>query len=237
LAFVALKNLWRNELIETPKMCASDVPVSECMWVCAEGIESNAVASDAMYLMGIEGNTTHPLPDADNVPYYDIILRTAFCETPFWPGDHLEAASPVEASFWPIHPTIDRLLQYKDLATPFVADAYGMEAVENSDGSYSIITDTTELCSDTGEQGPYNKTCYGHNPYDVTFFKSTHKLQDGTYTQTHLTNWEVRQNQMVKGNYGLPYLYNHYEFDHCDEAYGMKFKTVDDAEDFIGDDS
>ena len=24
---------------------------------------------------------------------------------------HLEAASPIEASFWPVHPTIDRLLQ------------------------------------------------------------------------------------------------------------------------------
>ena len=98
------------------------------------------------------------------------------------------------------------------------------------------IPDSIELCSDKTTQGD-GQSCYGHNAYDVTFFKSTHKLENGTYTQTHLTNWEVRQNQMVKGNYGLPYLYNHYEFNHCDEAYGMKFKTIDDAEDFIGDDS
>ena len=43
----------------------------------------------------------------------------SFCDSTYYPGDHLEAASPAEASFWPIHPTLDRLLQYKALAEPF----------------------------------------------------------------------------------------------------------------------
>ena len=73
-----------------------------------------------------------------------------------------------------------------------------------------VVPDENKLCSDKTSQGSSNQTCYGHNAYDITFFKSTHKLEDGTYTQTHLTNWEVRQSQMVKGNYSLPYLYNHY---------------------------
>ena len=96
---------------------------------------------------------------------------------------------------------------------------------------YYATTDT-KRCSDTGEPNQ-TQTCYGHNPYDVTFFKSTHQLADGTYMQTHLTNWEVRQNQMVKGNYGLPYLYNHYEWGHCEAAYNMTFKAVEDAE-YVG---
>ena len=34
------------------------------------------------------------------------IADEVICDKSFWPGDHLEAASPVEASFWPIHPTV-----------------------------------------------------------------------------------------------------------------------------------
>lgn len=34
------------------------------------------------------------------------IANEVVCDKKFWPGDHLEAASPVEASFWPIHPTV-----------------------------------------------------------------------------------------------------------------------------------
>merc|ERR1712139_284383 len=139
-------------------------------------------------------------------------MGTILCESTWWPGDHLEAASPVEASFWPIHPTIDRLLQYKDLTTPFIANDYGTMYKHGK-----VTNDTVELCSDKDTQGtpPNTHTCYGHNPFDVTFFKTTYKLADGSWAQTHLTNWEVRQTQMVKGEYGLPYLYNHYEWNHC----------------------
>ncbi|KAH8095458.1 hypothetical protein JL720_2758 [Aureococcus anophagefferens] len=35
------------------------------------------------------------------------------CETPFSPGDILEAGAPNDVAFWPIHPFVDRLLQYK----------------------------------------------------------------------------------------------------------------------------
>merc|ERR1711918_59276 len=234
MAFNVLKNIWREEVIETPKYCSANTPVSECSWICTEDIVDNTDVQGEMSLMGFSG-PDNTLPSADNTPFYDIIVRTALCESVWWPGDHLEAASPVEASFWPIHPTIDRLLQYKDLATPFIVDAYGMMMKgEESGHDGGIIVDTTELCSDKYYQ--HGHTCYGHNPYDVTFFKTTHKLSDGSYKQTHLTNWEVRQNQMVKGNYGLPYLYNHYEWKHCEEAFGIKFKAVEEADYYTGDD-
>jgi len=233
MAFNVLKNLWRLELIDTPKYCAEDAPVSECMWVCHQNITTSSEAQTELSLLGFSGEDG-ALPNATNMPHYDVIMRTVFCDTAFWPGDHLEAASPIEASFWPIHPTIDRLLQYKDLATPFKVPEYGMMLQSNCSGKDCITRDSEELCMDPGFQN--GKRCYGHNPYDITFFRSTHKTKEGAFIQTHLTNWEVRQSQMVKGEYGLPYLYNHYEFNHCDEAYGIKFKPVDDADTVLSDD-
>ena len=94
-------------------------------------------------------------------------------------------------------------------------------------------TDThTHTCTHTQSDHYYQHghTCYGHNPYDVTYFRTTHKLQNGSYTQTHLTNWEVRQSQMVTGNYRLSYLYNHYTWHHCLDAFGIQFKEVKAAE-------
>ena len=87
--------------------------------------------------------------------------------------------------------------------------------------------DTSELCSDKSNG---THICYGHNAYDVTFFRSTHQLSNGSYTQTHLSNWEVRQSQMVKGNYGLSYLYNHFDFEHCKDVFNITFKAVHDSE-------
>ena len=34
-------------------------------------------------------------------------------------GDQLEAGSPMDPSFWPIHPALDRLLHWKKIAQPF----------------------------------------------------------------------------------------------------------------------
>ena len=80
------------------------------------------------------------------------VAEEMFCNHKFWPGDHLEAASPVESSFWPIHPTLDRLLQFKEMAQPFTDKSW--------DGD-----DDGKLCT-------YDLTgCKGHNAGDLTFFK------------------------------------------------------------------
>ena len=35
---------------------------------------------------------------------------------------------------------------------------------------------------------------------------------------------------MVRGVYGLPYLYNHFDYEHCKDVFNITFKAVDDAE-------
>merc|ERR1719498_1084805 len=46
-------------------------------------------------------------------------LMKLFCETPFSPGEQIESASPIDVSFWPIHPTMERLHQYKRIVNDF----------------------------------------------------------------------------------------------------------------------
>lgn len=130
------------------------------------------------------------------------ILETVFCNTRFWPGDHLEAASPAEASFWPIHPTIDRLLQYKERVFPFM----------------ETVWDGESICTTSGT----NDGCKGHNAYDLTFWATVTKI-DGVYQKTHLTNQEVRD-AVRPSNYSMPYIYDHFDWPHC-HSQGITFPS------------
>ena len=49
------------------------------------------------------------------------IVRRLICDTSFVLGEQAESASPLAPSFWPVHPPMDRLLQYKRLANEFEA--------------------------------------------------------------------------------------------------------------------
>eukprot|EP00622_Pseudochattonella_farcimen_P005599 FR741243.1.p1 GENE.FR741243.1~~FR741243.1.p1 ORF type:complete len:341 (+),score=52.38 FR741243.1:50-1024(+) len=188
MAFNVLKNLWREEMIETPKYCAADTPVSECMWQCKADFSSSDDVSGEMSIMGFHAHDNPDvLPSAANLANYDFLVNSILCETAFWPGDHLEAASPIEASFWPIHPTIDRLLQYHDMVTPFIVDGWGRMLQDDDNNSSPHEWDTSELCSDKSNG---TALCYGHNAYDVTYFRSTHHLSNGSYTQNPLSQLE-----------------------------------------------
>merc|ERR1711988_1434890 len=46
-------------------------------------------------------------------------LMRIYCNTPFSPGEQIEAASPIDVSFWPIHPTMERLMQCKRIVNDF----------------------------------------------------------------------------------------------------------------------
>ena len=100
----------------------------------------------------------------------DIIL----CDTTYWPGDQLEAASPIEASFWPIHPTLDRLLQYKELVFPFYSTIW-----DSDSSTYLYCTTATTT------------NCFGHHAYDLTFWPVVHE-QNGVYVKGYRTNQEIR---------------------------------------------
>merc|ERR1711998_743890 len=82
-------------------------------------------------------------------------VKTMICNTAYVSGDQLEAGSPSDPSFWTIHPTVDRLLQYKHIANEFENDDWG-----NVAGDTSYCT-TSNSGSD----------CEGHKVDDVVPFK------------------------------------------------------------------
>lgn len=203
-SFVMLKVLWRHELIETPKYCSADTPTKDCMWTCVDNFaEHEEVKRFSILQLRITPNETN----------FKEIVTKAYCETPFWPGDHLEAASPVEASFWPIHPTLDRLIQYKDMVAPF------------EDMNWASLN-PVKTCDNVKIT-----LCKGHNAYDYTYFTVTVMDSSGSsFEVKYITNEEMR-NAMhpSKDFYKLPYLYAHFEWPHCEEA-GVNFAHVEDID-------
>ena len=114
-------------------------------------------------------------------------------------------------SFWPIHPTLDRLLQYKRIVMPFTDPSWG------SDGTTGPMG--TMYCTN-----PMTSQCMGHHAEDVTPFLTNSMDDDGNFASSYLTNAEIF-NISSPSNYKLHYIYDGFEWSHCDEA-GFKFKPT-----------
>ena len=67
----------------------------------------------------------------------------------------MEAASPLDASFWPIHPAVDRLLQFRRVVNPFIDATWG-----NPEGATEYCEYTTAKCD--ASQGIFHARINGH---------------------------------------------------------------------------
>lgn len=201
--FTLLKNMWRDELIEFPNYCSLD-SIEDCAVVCTREDPQfylkfkHYFANNDVRIVG--GMDKHEL---------DAVSDLALCDNTYWPGDHLEAASPVDVSFWPIHPTLDRLLQFKQLTTPFTDTTWDFSEDDDDSKSYCTTHESNH--------------CFGHHQYDLTFWKSAYYDDEvGGYKTEYLTNGEIFR--IINPNtYSAPYIYDNFEWDHCAEA-GVSFK-------------
>jgi len=201
------KTLWRYGLVEYPKACSADAPQSECHMVCAHAVD---VEPFKQYLLSGDmgshmfGAWLSSFPEDLWEEFLELI-----CTTPFAPGEQMGANSPVDPSFWPMHPTLDRLLQYKRLAKPFGSPAW--ENPRESEGQ------RTQYC--ISDNGNTITDCKGHHPYDVAPWK-IHKLgADGNFeaNASFVTNGELYDLSDPR-DYRLPYVYDAFEWPHCDAA-------------------
>jgi hypothetical protein len=131
----------------------------------------------------------------------------------------LEAASPIEASFWPIHPTLDRLLQYKDMVKPFTTKEW---AAEGDD----VCVYYERPVADPDDDG-VETNCEGHHAYDLTFWRTvSYDSTTGAYVKSYLTNQELRNKILPSTEaYGMPYIYDNFLWEHCDSV-GVHFKKI-----------
>ena len=130
--------------------------------------------------------------------------------------EQMESASPADVSFWPIHPTMDRLLQYKRLAKPFVNGTWARPHA-NPD---PMAPDATQYC----EYRKYG--CSGHHPWDITASKARALNETtGHFEERWLTNGELFH-IMNPNEYYMHYVYDNFEWEHCD-AEGYKFPRLE----------
>lgn len=122
-------------------------------------------------------------------------------------GDHSESASPSDPSFWPIHPTLERLFHAKMMAGGFISTDWATsEEAENVCIRYQ--------CYEDGEYGAHDECCYGHYEGDqmYDFISADRNSKFGP------TNAEVlAMSDPTSGNYAMPYIYDNFLWDHCDQ--------------------
>lgn len=82
--------------------------------------------------------------------------------TKIFAGDHLESASPGDPSFWPVHPTLERLLQAKYMTGGFDSEYWPTEQL-SSDASEYLCDRWT--CYEADEETAWDvhaQCCDGH---------------------------------------------------------------------------
>ena len=200
-AVTFVKGAWRSYLIESPT-CSSDTMQNDCMMQCADDPTTNTdFRSRAMnYLSGQIGSWVMDIDEEKQGNFVNALL----CKTAYVSGDQLEAGSPSDPSFWPIHPTVDRLLQYKHIVNPFNNEDWG-------NPGHNV---TTTYCTTSGG------SCSGHHSDDVIPFQ-VKALKDGNYTSMLFTNEDL-YSVSHPDTYQLNYIYDTFEWDHCDDQ-GFSF--------------
>ena len=191
--------LWRFRALDFPRTCDAEEPAGGCHAACATAPPVVGARDDdadlAWWRRAVFENDklTAFVPQLAAVPRgAQAAVARAVCGTEWAFGDHAGAESPLDPSFWPMHPTLDRLLQYKRLVADFDDDAW-------SGGS---------LCK-YGATSP----CLGHREDDLTAFKS-HVQGDGAFVLAYLTNRELL-NMTDPRSYAMTYIYDAFAWPHC----------------------
>ena len=118
-------------------------------------------------------------------------------------GDHLESASTYDPSFWPIHPTLERLVQFKYMGGMMRTWSWPTEAKTVCDKANCVVD---------GVFGDFEQCCYGHFEGD--------QMLDFTSGNTNSyvgpTNGQTMQDSDPStADYAMPYIYEHFNWDHC----------------------
>ncbi|KAJ1447541.1 hypothetical protein M885DRAFT_575794 [Pelagophyceae sp. CCMP2097] len=215
----SLQALWRFHLIEFPSSCSASEPEVDCHALCPH------VPADAFDFVAIEWWRLNVFENGDVVAFLENLVglppnawvaaypKSAYpkyaacarvlCLTPWSFGEHAGAESPLDASFWPVHPTLDRLYQYKTLVRDFpAAGAWAPEAAM--------------LCKYAA-----NSKCVGHRAGDLTAFRSA-VLEGGqrgaAFESAFLSNSAMLDAVSPK-HYKMRYVYDAFRWPHCSKDF------------------
>ena len=184
-AFISRKNFYRSGYLSCPETCDVDSD-STCTCSCPnlESDIKNGKMQDYLIKLIYNGGMKEFM-ESYSPEQLKTLVQTA-CEANVIDGDQLEASSPADISFWPIHPTMEKLWQFKNLKG-FMTDS-------------SWPTDKVSL---------YGDACSGHAAND------TIKIQNLlSSSQDYITNQDF-MDYIDPNSDNLDYIYDEFSWSHC----------------------
>lgn len=195
--FATQKNMWRVGRLRCPKHCALHKDLSECKCTCPY-LSPNTTEEEAYDIMTKSSGTIALDPDRYLLNRQGKVialeLMRFMCNdynyTAPSMGESLESSSPADPTFWPIHPTLDRLFHRRMIA------GFAM----------SNWTDNTSKTS-VGNTG----ICTGHNYLDglPSCTNLVEDDEDTVYTNKDLFSLFDPTKETI------PYLYADFTWTHC----------------------
>lgn len=224
-----LKEFYRDNIL---------TPNSNCTSLNSNGEYSSAYddqkcgftcVPDMLNILNLQLERSVLNSDYDCVPTVDempdegwVAWREFICEGDGYKvfgGDHLESASPADPSFWPIHPTLERLLQVRLMAGGFESMEWATDPVNDYVCNKATCFDTFYADNDDTRSGfgSWENCCYGHFIDDQILDAPN----GDRFTAVGPTNREIMEwTDPTSESYGMPYIYDSFTWDHCvDQGY------------------
>jgi hypothetical protein len=214
-----MKELYRLDYISPQDSCTADSLSYEgisCSYTC-NAAKSSTMANQLSGLIGTK-YTGSSLSNSQWEEWKDFI-----CEgdaSKIFVGDHVESASPADPSFWPIHPTLERLLHAKMLSGGYddVNDGswYWPASYDELDHSESetYVCDKSS-CYEDGTNDYYEECCYGHYKDDQMLDFVSHDKSKG-YGMTNSAI--LTATDPTSEDYSVPYIYEKFTWEHCESS-------------------
>ena len=218
-----LKELYRAGTLSPRKECAmnaKDASLSSCGFECNTKLKGEMKKMLYMILNSDYEVTPMPLKFDDMEAWVEFVCDGDGYKV--FAGDHLESASAADPSFWPIHPTLDRLLQAK-----FMSGGWETASTWPSD----VFDKTNYLCdkascfhSSMNALALDDACCYGHHLSDQML---SYDATTGQTLYVGPTNEEVLvMGDPTSDTYAMPYIYSTFTWSHCDDPSGTAATDV-----------
>jgi len=214
--------MWRAGLLETPTDCSQEgkkggqEQTDSCAFSCfAEATDDAAWARRFFENRPFAMKSFHNDDDKLMTLFPNLETRRALvvtvCESRWRWGDQSGAESPLDPSFWPMHPTLDRLYQYKRLLEPAMNLTF---FDDDDDRRFAVSTKKTKRRWTTCKYEGF-LDCDGHREQDATLFEATvFSDEDGSYGSEVLSNIDVLK-AADPNDYRFDYIYDSFAWDHC----------------------
>ena len=209
-----MKELYRAQLITPDKRCTAGSALEKdtlsCGFSCPDSEAEDWIAAFSKYKIA-----SYVPDDMDESVGWEAWRQFA-CNgngIKMFTGDQLESASPNDPSFWPIHPTMERLYHAKMMAGGFEEDEWPSETCGG--GHCDWVCNHAKCYDFSGVETTkayYDSCCAGHFENDQLF---DHNYEDRSQGYG-LTNAQVfLYSDPTSKAYNMTYLYDNFEWAHC----------------------